>query len=115
MGKISKMTASPDPSFQEAARDFRAGGWIVSILGIAGGLVDLLLSDKHHGAVFWIKRTIAGGLTGVIMYFALHSVEMGALYKSIAMCVSGALAPELLKKGKAHVNGLGKKRKPKRR
>lgn len=107
--------ATSDPSFQDAARDFRAGGWIVSILGIAGGLVDLLLSEKHRSAVFWVKRTIAGGLTGVIMYFALHPIEMNALYKSVAMCVSGALAPELLKRGKEKVNGTKTKKSKRRR
>lgn len=104
-----------DPSFESATKDFVKGGWIVSVLGVAGGLVDLLLSDKDRPWIFWVKRSIAGGLTGVIMYFALHSVEMDPLYKSIAMCVSGALAPELLKKAREHVNGLETKKVRKRR
>lgn len=106
---------SADPSFENATKDFIRGGWIVSILGIAGGLIDLLLSEKCKPWVFWVKRSIAGGLTGVVMYFALHPIEMNALYKSIAMCVSGALAPDLLKKAREHVNGIKTTNKRKRR
>ena len=88
------MSAS-DPDFQRAIDDFRKGGWIVSMLGLAGGLISMLLSDKHHPWVVWIKRIIAGGLTGVVMFFSLHGVEMSPIYKSVLMCASGSVALEL--------------------
>jgi hypothetical protein len=87
---------SSDPDLAQAAIDFKKGGWIVSLLGIVGGAVAMLLSEEKKPWVFWLKRIIAGGLTGVIMFFSLHGVEMNPMYKSILMCSCGAVAPELL-------------------
>lgn len=86
----------PDPSFENATRDFADGGWVVTLLGAAGVLVDMLLSDKEYPLSIWVRRTVAGVLTGIICYYSLHPLDMNPLTKSVLMCCSGALAPELL-------------------
>lgn len=111
--------SSSDPDFQQAFLDFKKGGWIVSMLGLAGGLVAMLLSEEHHPKVVWFKRILAGGLTGVIMFFSLHGVDMNPLYKSVLMCASGSVALELFRGFKAAIKGMfnrheKRKRKAKR-
>lgn len=108
---------SPDPDFSQAAADFRKGGWIVSLLGLAGGLTAMLLSDKHYPKLVWLKRTIAGGLTGVIMYFSLHGVEMNGITKSVLMCTAGAFSLEWYQWMAAKIKGdtNNEKRKQRRR
>lgn len=102
---------STDPDFQSAIADFKRGGWIVSLLGLAGATVSMLLSEKKKPWVVWTKRIVAGGLTGVIMFFALHGVEMNPLTKSVLMCACGAVAPELLNALRGWVNAYGKKKR----
>jgi hypothetical protein len=87
--------SSPDPDFAQAAIDFKKGGWIVSLLGLAGAMVRLLLADKPHHWVVWLKHAIAGGLTGVVVYFALHGTDIDPLYKSVILSSCGAVAPRL--------------------
>lgn len=86
---------SPDPDFARAAADFKQGGWVVSLLGVAGALIRLLLSEDKYHWVCWVKRAIAGGLVGVVTYFALHGAEMDPLYKSVILSSAGAIAPHL--------------------
>lgn len=84
-----------DPDFAAAALDFKKGGWLVSLLGIAGALIRLLIADRQHHWVVWFKHAIAGGLTGVVVYFALHGTSIDPLYKSVILSSSGAVAPRL--------------------
>lgn len=84
-----------DPDFTQAAIDFRKGGWVVALLGTAGAIVRIILSDQKRGWVYWVKHAIAGGITGVIVYFALHPVGMDPLYKSVILSSSGAITPRL--------------------
>jgi hypothetical protein len=85
----------PDPDFAQAAADFKRGGWIVSLLGLAGAMIRMLLSDERTKWVCWVKNGIAGGLTGVLVYFALHGSEIDPLYKSVLLSSSGAVSPLL--------------------
>lgn len=86
---------STDPDFAAAAIDFKKGGWLVSLLGVAGAMIRLLLSDKTNHWVVWVKHAIAGGLTGIVVYFALHGSDIDPLYKSVILSSSGAIAPRL--------------------
>lgn len=86
---------SPDPDLAAAADDFRKGGWVIALLGVAGALIRLLLSERSHRWVVWVKHAIAGGLTGIVVYFAMHSAAIDPLYKSVILSSCGALAPRL--------------------
>jgi hypothetical protein len=88
----------PDPDLSAAAADFKRGGWIVSLLGALGMMARMILTDERQPVVVWIKRVVAGGIVGVLMYFALHGSDIDPLYKSILFSVSGAIAPDLFEK-----------------
>lgn len=101
----------PDPDLAQAALDFKKGGWIVSLLGVAGALIKMLLSEHEYSWVVWVKRAIAGGLTGVIVYFALHGSDIDQLYKSIILSSSGAVAPMLFQALEDKIKSLLKLKK----
>jgi hypothetical protein len=87
--------ASPDPDFGNAINDFRKGGWIVVVLGMLGILARLLLAKNKPTIIEVVRKVTAGGITGVIAYFALHGTSIDPLYKSIICSTAGAFAPEL--------------------
>lgn len=87
--------SSNDPDLAAAALDFKRGGWLVSLLGVAGALVRLLLSENKHHWVVWAKHAIAGGLMGIVVYFALHGSDIDPLYKSVIYSSSGAISPRI--------------------
>jgi hypothetical protein len=85
---------SSDPTFGEATKDFRSGGWIVAFLSMASVLVKMLVSGKHYTKSVWVKNSIAGLLCGVVCYYSLHSAPINGMFKSILMCTCGAFAPQ---------------------
>jgi hypothetical protein len=107
--------ATSDPDFAQAAQDFKRGGWITGVLGVAGMLARMLLSDHTYPWVKWVKHMVAGGLVGVITYFALYGTDIPVIYKSVLGSAAGAIAPELINKLKETVNNYGKKNTKKNR
>lgn len=92
------MSIPPDPDLGKAAVDFKEGGWIVALLGALGMVARMILTNEKQTAVVWVKKIIAGGIVGVLMYFALHGSKIDPLYKSILFSVSGAIAPDIFEK-----------------
>jgi hypothetical protein len=103
------MTSS-DPDFAAAAADFKKGGWIVAILGAAGMLATLMLGKKAVPVKTIVKKSIGGGIVGVICYFAIHGQNIDPLYKAVICSASGCVAPELVKMAKNFVNNYGKRK-----
>lgn len=97
---------SADPDLAAAAADFKRGGWLVSMLGVAGALIRLLLAEHNHHWVVWVKHAIAGGLTGIVVYFALHGSQIDPLYKSVIYSSAGAVAPRLFAVAEARIKNL---------
>jgi hypothetical protein len=87
--------ASPDPDFGNAINEFRKGGWIVSLLGALGILARILLAKNKPTLIEGVKKITAGGITGVLVYFALHGTNIDPLYKGVIYSTAGAFAPEL--------------------
>ena len=85
-----------DPDLAAAARDFKEGGWIVSILGGAGTIARLLIEDEGHPVRFWVFRIVAGAITGCICYFALWGTPLSGIQKSVILSTAGAFAPEII-------------------
>jgi hypothetical protein len=119
------MTVPPipptDPDLAAAARDFKEGGWIVSILGGAGTIARLLIEDENHPVRFWFFRIVAGAIVGCICYFALWGTSLSGIQKSIILSTAGAFSPELLirfkklfSKGNLTTNEQTKKKRKKR-
>lgn len=92
------MSIPPDPDLTRAAADFKSGGWLVALLGALGMAARMILTDERQPIVVWVKKVVAGGIIGVLMYFALHGSSIDPLYKSILFSISGAIAPDIFEK-----------------
>lgn len=103
------MASSPD--FNAAADDFRKGGWIVSLLGGAGMLARMLITDQSSKLIVWIRKILAAGIVGVIVYFALHGVEMSGIYKALILAFSGMGSPEIVELVVSKINNETAKNK----
>lgn len=76
--------------------EFKKAGWIMAILGGLGMLARLILIDEEYDFFIWLRKIIAGGITGVLVYLALYNLTIDPLYKSVICSISGSIAPELL-------------------
>jgi hypothetical protein len=101
------------PDYAQAADDFKRGGWIVSLLGGAGMLARMLITDQSSKAIIWIRKILAAGIIGVITYFALHGVEIAGIYKALILAFSGMASPEVVELVVSKVNNAKDKEKPK--
>lgn len=106
------MSTTPDQSFLAATEDFKRGGWIVTLLGGAGMLARMLMTDQSSPAIVWLRKCTAATIIGVICYFALHSVTMPQIYKSILMSVAGLVSPELMELVISRINKLNHEKVP---
>lgn len=110
---------STNPDFGAAAEDFKRGGWVVSLLGGAGMLARMLITDQSSKLIVWVRKTTAAGIIGVIVYFALHSVDISGLYKALILAFSGMASPEVVELVVSKVNNAKnqkpEKPKPKRK
>ena len=88
--------ATTDPDFASAAQDFKRGGWVVSLLGGAGMLARMLLTDESHPVIYYLRKIIAGSIVGIMAYFALYGTDISGLHKSVIMSTAGAGAPEIM-------------------
>ena len=85
---------SPDPDFANAIQDFKKGGWVIALLGSLGMLARLILTNEEYRFFVWLRKIIAGGIVGVLAYFALYGTSIDPLYKSVIYSISGSIAPE---------------------
>jgi hypothetical protein len=84
-----------DQSMKAVIADFKAGGWIVIVLGALGSFARLVLKNEKYHIFVWGRKVFAGACVGVITYFAIYPIDILPIYKSILYSVSGAIAPEL--------------------
>lgn len=82
--------------FNAATEDFKRGGWIVSLLGGLGMLARMLITDQKSSAIIWVRKISAAGIVGVIVYFALHGIDISGLYKALILSFSGMASPEVI-------------------
>lgn len=87
---------STDPDWGNAIADFKRGGWVTALFGLAGGLVRLLITDEAHPAIWWVRRLLASCIVGVLSYFALWGTDIPGIYKSIILTTSGMACPEIV-------------------
>lgn len=86
---------SDDQSMKAVINDFKAGGWVVIILGAIGAFVSLVMKNEKYHVFVWGRKIFAGACVGVITYFAIYYVDILPIYKGILYSISGAIAPEL--------------------
>ena len=84
-----------DQSFRAVIADFKAGGWVVIILGAMGAFVKLVITNEKYQAFVWVRKVFAGACVGVLTYCALYYVDILPIYKGILYSISGAVSSEL--------------------
>lgn len=84
-----------DPDLANAIQDFKKGGWVIALLGGLGMLARLILTNEEYKFFVWLRKIIAGGIVGVLAYFALYGTDIDPLYKSVIYSISGSVAPEI--------------------
>ena len=127
-----KGVAAVANNFQVALLAFKAGGWIVALIG-AAAMVGRLLVDEAADASWQrsLRHVLAAAIFAVIAYFVMFQWELSSLNKAIVQGLCGAVAPELVdwitsnirrklgykdkQKTPAWKNLFSRKRKPKRR
>lgn len=87
---------STDPDWAAAAADFKRGGWITALFGMAGMLARLLITDEAHPAIWWIRRLLASTIIGTLAYFAVWGADLPGIYKSILLTTIGTAGPEVI-------------------
>ena len=127
-----KGVAAVANNFQVALMAFKAGGWIVALIG-AAAMVGRLLVDEADDASWQrsLRHVLAAAIFAVIAYFVMFQWELSSLNKAIVQGLCGAVAPELVdwitsnirrklgykdkQKTPAWKNLFSRKKKPKRR
>lgn len=127
-----KGVAAVANNFQVALMAFKAGGWIVALIG-AAAMVGRLLVDEAADASWQrsLRHVLAAAIFAVIAYFVMFQWELSSLNKAIVQGLCGAVAPELVdwitsnirrklgykdkQKTPAWKNLFSRKKKPKRR
>lgn len=84
-----------DPDLAGAIQDFKKGGWVIALLGAMGMFARLILTEEKYNFLVWLRKIVAGGIVGVLAYFALYGTSIDPLYKSVIYSISGSLAPEV--------------------
>jgi hypothetical protein len=84
-----------EPDIIGAIQDFKKGGWVIGALGALGMLARLIVTNEKYSFFVWIRKIIAGGIVGVLAYFALYGTNIDPLYKSVIYSISGSIAPEV--------------------
>ena len=95
----------PDPTFTKTIEELKDGGWIVAILGALGAFARLLISDERVPFLIWVRRVSAGGILGVVSYFALHGL-VEPIYEACTYCIIGTFSQEMLQMLKDRVKKL---------
>lgn len=84
-----------DPDLISALSDFKKGGWVIAMLGSLGMFARLVLTEEKFILFVWIRKIIAGGIVGMMAYFAMYGSDIAPIYKSIIYSISGSIAPEI--------------------
>lgn len=92
-----KGVAAVANNFQVALMAFKAGGWIVALIG-AAAMVGRLLVDEAADASWQrsLRHVLAAAIFAVIAYFVMFQWELSSLNKAIVQGLCGAVAPELV-------------------
>lgn len=84
-----------DQSINALVEEFKKGGWIMAVLGGLGMLARLILTNERYSFFIWMRKIVAGGIVGVLAYFAMYGMDIADIYKSVLCSIAGSIAQEL--------------------
>jgi hypothetical protein len=84
-------------NLEEFIPKFIKGGWIVTIIGAAGMIARLVVSEEESNANSVLKNISAAMIASSISWFILEQFEMNSMFKALAYGLVGLNSPELLK------------------
>jgi hypothetical protein len=77
--------------------EFIKGGWIVTLIGAAGMVARLVVSEEKNSLKDVIKSILAAMIASTIAWFILEQFEINSMAKAITYGLVGLNSPELLK------------------
>jgi hypothetical protein len=84
-------------NLEEFIPKFIKGGWIVTLIGAAGMIARLVVSEEESNANSVLKNISAAMIASSISWFILEQFEMNSMFKALAYGLVGLNSPELLK------------------
>jgi hypothetical protein len=76
---------------------FIKGGWIVTLIGAAGMIAKLVVSEEENTANSVIRNISAAMIASSISWFILEQFEINSMIKALAYGLVGLNSPEILK------------------
>ena len=76
---------------------FLKGGWIVTLIGAAGMIARLAVSEEENAMNTIIKNISAAMIASSISWFILEQFEINSMIKAVTYGLVGLNSPELLK------------------
>jgi hypothetical protein len=84
-------------NLEEFIPKFIKGGWIVTLIGAAGMIARLVVSEEESNANSVLKNISAAMIASSISWFVLEQFEINSMFKALAYGLVGLNSPELLK------------------
>lgn len=76
---------------------FLKGGWIVTLIGAAGMIARIAVSEDESPVSTVIKNICAAMIASSISWFILEQFEINSMIKAVTYGLVGLNSPELLK------------------
>jgi hypothetical protein len=76
---------------------FLKGGWIVTLIGAAGMIARLAVSEEENAMNTVIKNIAAAMIASSISWFILEQFEINSMIKAVTYGLVGLNSPEILK------------------
>ena len=84
-------------NLEEFIPKFIKGGWIVTLIGAAGMIARLVVSEEESNTSSVLKNILAAMIASSIAWFILEQFEINSMFKALAYGLVGLNSPELLK------------------
>lgn len=84
-------------NLEEFIPKFLKGGWIVALIGGAGMIARLVVSEEETPMNIVVKNISAAMIASSITWFVMEQFEMNSMLKAVIYGLVGLNSPELLK------------------
>lgn len=82
---------------EEFGSKFLKGGWIVGLIGAAGMIARLVVSEEETSISQTLRNIVAAVIASSISWFIMEQFEIDSMIKAVTYGLVGLNSPELLK------------------